>query len=182
MEVEINDSELEMTTSVRERDSLIESALFQNRLAAVAVSLLLHWTPSTTTTTTTTTKSEAPSVTLEETTLYHTLAHLSYLGDVRVGVAEDPHKVTRIVTANLSAFQEIYRPILTRLHQRGLLVLHSHSSTWHITLSVHIFSSSLSLSLVVCLSSRRDCGFREELKSVVYSSKSLYQKGFSWQR
>jgi len=111
---------------VHSADTVIASALYQNRLAAAAVSLLLHWTIGATT-------ESAIHSAVEEPTFYNTVARLSYLGDVRVGIAEDPLKVSRIVTANLSAFQAIYRPILTTLQQRGFVTLRSDSSSmWHL--------------------------------------------------
>ena len=37
---------------------------------------------------------------------------LSYLGDVRMGLAEDSKKVERIATSSSEGLQEAYRPLL----------------------------------------------------------------------
>lgn len=44
---------------------------------------------------------------------YETVAGLSYIGDSRMGVAENPKKVKNIVQRNLDRFKEMYREILS---------------------------------------------------------------------
>lgn len=44
--------------------------------------------------------------------LLEAICGLSYLGDIRVGLAEDSHKVRRIVTGSYRQLQELYRPFL----------------------------------------------------------------------
>lgn len=44
--------------------------------------------------------------------LFTTIAGLSYAGDIRIGLAEDPNKVRNIVAGSLGGFQELYTPIL----------------------------------------------------------------------
>lgn len=42
--------------------------------------------------------------------LYSSLVGLSYLGDVRVGIAENPNKIPNIVSAQFHLLEDIYRP------------------------------------------------------------------------
>eukprot|EP01104_Vermistella_antarctica_P021438 TRINITY_DN9691_c0_g1_i1.p1 TRINITY_DN9691_c0_g1~~TRINITY_DN9691_c0_g1_i1.p1 ORF type:complete len:320 (-),score=47.69 TRINITY_DN9691_c0_g1_i1:124-1083(-) len=44
--------------------------------------------------------------------LYHQIAALSYLGDIRMGIAENPLKVDNIVNANLPRFRDLYSEVL----------------------------------------------------------------------
>ena len=44
--------------------------------------------------------------------LYHTICGLSYTGDVRMGIGENPTKIQNIVSANLAGFRGLYRPLL----------------------------------------------------------------------
>jgi len=44
--------------------------------------------------------------------LFTMIASLSYMGDFRMGVAENPNKVHNIVAANVSGFTSLYGPIL----------------------------------------------------------------------
>lgn len=44
--------------------------------------------------------------------LYSTIAGISYLGDIRMGVGENPNKVLNIVKPNIHHFRELYLPIL----------------------------------------------------------------------
>jgi translocator assembly and maintenance protein 41 len=44
--------------------------------------------------------------------LFRRLASLSYLGDVRMGLAEDSSKVERIVAGSCDAFKQLYLPLL----------------------------------------------------------------------
>lgn len=51
----------------------------------------------------------------EKTNLEHffiTVSSLSYNGDIRMGIAENPHKVNNIVKGNYDRFKELYIPIL----------------------------------------------------------------------
>eukprot|EP00753_Platysulcus_tardus_P003184 PLAT1230.1.p1 GENE.PLAT1230.1~~PLAT1230.1.p1 ORF type:complete len:334 (-),score=77.80 PLAT1230.1:185-1186(-) len=45
--------------------------------------------------------------------LFCHIAGLSYLGDPRMGVAENPHKVSNIVTGSLPHFHSLYGPVLS---------------------------------------------------------------------
>lgn len=49
--------------------------------------------------------------TLEE--LFMTICGLSYTGDTRMGIAEDPNKVKNIVRGSMQEFFDIYAPLLT---------------------------------------------------------------------
>lgn len=44
--------------------------------------------------------------------VYESLSSLSYMGDIRLGVAESPNKVVNIVAGNLSGFDQLYAPAL----------------------------------------------------------------------
>jgi len=44
--------------------------------------------------------------------LYHTITSLSYSGDIRMHIAENPNKVKNIVTKNKEHFQKLYKPYL----------------------------------------------------------------------
>lgn len=44
--------------------------------------------------------------------LWQMIVGLSYLGDVRMGLAEDSKKVERIATSSSQGLQEAYRPLL----------------------------------------------------------------------
>jgi hypothetical protein len=92
---------------------------------------------------------------LLETVLYDTIARLSYLGDIRMTLAEDPHKVERIVTTNLLSFQQIYRPILNTLQQQqhNFFTLHCDAPIWSITFPVRWTFLFLSSSEFFSLSS-----------------------------
>jgi translocator assembly and maintenance protein 41 len=45
--------------------------------------------------------------------IFRSITSLSYLGDVRVGVAEDPNKINSIVDGNLQHFHTLYADILS---------------------------------------------------------------------
>ncbi|GAO51974.1 Mmp37-domain-containing protein [Saitoella complicata NRRL Y-17804] len=47
--------------------------------------------------------------------LYETIAGLSYMGDARMRVAENPKKVQNIVSAQLPKFRELYGPLVENL-------------------------------------------------------------------
>ena len=53
-------------------------------------------------------------VEVSEVELYTLLTSLSYMGDVRMGIAEDPMKILRIVTGSHSHFQSLYSPHLAQ--------------------------------------------------------------------
>ena len=53
-------------------------------------------------------------VQLSEVELYTLLTSLSYMGDVRMGIAEDPMKIVRIVTGSYPHFQSLYSPHIAR--------------------------------------------------------------------
>lgn len=44
--------------------------------------------------------------------LFESITELSYLGDIRMGIAENNHKILNIVEGSFENFVEIYRPIL----------------------------------------------------------------------
>ena len=44
--------------------------------------------------------------------LYTTIASISYIGDSRMAIGENPQKVQNIVSGNISGFEEIYLPII----------------------------------------------------------------------
>ncbi|KAF9291471.1 Mitochondrial translocator assembly and maintenance protein 41 [Mortierella alpina] len=48
--------------------------------------------------------------------LFTKIAGLSYLGDFRMSIGENPHKVQNIVTAQLSQFHRLYDPLLSNLN------------------------------------------------------------------
>ncbi|KAF9964394.1 Mitochondrial translocator assembly and maintenance protein 41 [Mortierella alpina] len=48
--------------------------------------------------------------------LFTKIAGLSYLGDFRMSIGENPHKVQNIVTAQLSQFHRLYDPLLANLN------------------------------------------------------------------
>jgi hypothetical protein len=51
--------------------------------------------------------------------LFKRITSLSYLGDVRMGLAEDSKKVERIVAGSYQHFQQLYMPLLqVRLQQQ----------------------------------------------------------------
>jgi translocator assembly and maintenance protein 41 len=58
---------------------------------------------------------------LSETELFVQIARLSYDGDVRMAFAENPNKVTDIVTNNLEAFGALYRSHIDTLVKQGVL-------------------------------------------------------------
>ena len=71
-------------------------AMRQNLQAALTTALLLL----------------APVPYVTESALFAILASLSYVGDVRVGIAEDPGKVLSIVRGSFPAFQALYAPLM----------------------------------------------------------------------
>ena len=57
---------------------------------------------------------QSERIELNEVELYTLLTSLSYMGDVRMGIAEDPMKIVRIVTGSYTQFQSLYAPHITR--------------------------------------------------------------------
>lgn len=74
----------------------IELARSSNLRNALKLSCLLHGRES-----------------CDEKELYSLIAGLSYTGDVRMGVAEDPNKIGSIVHGSWKGFQQMYRPIMS---------------------------------------------------------------------
>ena len=52
--------------------------------------------------------------------LYLTITGLSYMGDVRMGIAEDQNKISNIVEANLIGFRNLYTPLLNSFSEIGV--------------------------------------------------------------
>jgi len=75
----------------------VEQALSQNRQFALQAALLLL----------------EPE--FGEHNLYEMICRLSYMGDVRMGVAEHPNKVHNIVRMNEAKFCEIYHPLMKKM-------------------------------------------------------------------
>jgi translocator assembly and maintenance protein 41 len=70
--------------------------------------------------------------------LFVRIASLSYLGDFRMHVGENPRKVQNIVTGNLAGFVRLYEPILAqhtrlRLHAQPSAALDSSPTAVHVT-------------------------------------------------
>mmetsp|Transcript_58919 Transcript_58919/g.166168 ORF Transcript_58919/g.166168 Transcript_58919/m.166168 type:complete len:334 (-) Transcript_58919:32-1033(-) len=81
----------------------IEGAIVRNRRAALSAALLdIGWRS----------KPQAP---LNLYTLLSSIVGLSYVGDVRVGIAEDPKKVSNIVLAQQRKLWDIYQPLAAEL-------------------------------------------------------------------
>lgn len=79
----------------------LQVGLASNLSAAVQLALLL------------TSKEEVEQQTNRtEVELFKKITSLSYLGDIRVGIAEDPYKVEKIVANNVPHFQNLYRDLL----------------------------------------------------------------------
>ena len=57
--------------------------------------------------------------TFTETDLYRTITGLSYRGDFRMSVGENPAKVSNIVSAQFERFQALYAPVLDSLKSAG---------------------------------------------------------------
>lgn len=64
--------------------------------------------------------------------LYQKIAGISYMGDVRMAVAENPQKVQNIVVNQLDSFEKLYRPLFSELGienaDNGLLKRSSENS------------------------------------------------------
>ena len=76
--------------------SPLPAALSANLQSALTVALLL-----------------APGQYMTDTGVFALLTSLSYLGDIRMGVAEDPAKVANIVRGSFLPFQRLYTPLLS---------------------------------------------------------------------
>jgi hypothetical protein len=65
--------------------------------------------------------------------LFRRLASLSYLGDVRMGLAEDSKKVERIVAGSYDGFKQMYLPLLqvrTRSVRCLPCAVHLYCNAW----------------------------------------------------
>ena len=85
-----------------------QAAIQQNRIQALKIAWLLAYKQTAT----------PPSLTR----LYETLVGLSYLGDIRLYFAENPKKVSNIVTGSWDALNSIYQPLMEKA---GLTVTES---------------------------------------------------------
>ncbi|KAK9791826.1 hypothetical protein WJX73_002444 [Symbiochloris irregularis] len=97
-----------------QQDAQVSSALQQNLKSALTASLLML----------------PPSFSREE--LFSTIVGLSYLGDIRMGFAEDSRKVQRIVAGSFQGLQRMYIPLMQGF--KGLAVsvkATSMSPLWH---------------------------------------------------
>lgn len=56
-----------------------------------------------------------------ETQLYETISSLSYSGDPRMKVGENPDKVSNLVRPSLPYFRDLYRPFLSKLQDDKIL-------------------------------------------------------------
>jgi translocator assembly and maintenance protein 41 len=88
------------------RDARTQKALSTNLQSAVRVAMLM-WTEELTRTA----AAEGKGYISEE-ELFMRIAGLSYLGDIRQGIAENPRKTANIVQGNLDGFRELYRPVV----------------------------------------------------------------------
>lgn len=86
---------LQKPVQLLQQDTMIEGAVQQNLSAAIAATRLL-----------------LPE-TFSERQLYAGIAGLSYGGDVRMGIGENPRKVENIVNGGLTQFRELYAATLT---------------------------------------------------------------------
>lgn len=81
-----------------DNEDIFDAAVVQNRRAALATALL-----------------SAGQDTLDVSTLLASVVGLSYSGDIRVGLAENPNKVSNIVNAQKDILWSIYRPLAEEL-------------------------------------------------------------------
>lgn len=81
----------------------LHQALDGNLKCALGVSLLLN------------TMDSNPNISCSELDLYKGITRLSYDGDIRMMLAEDPRKIDNIVENNLDGFRQLYQPYLQDL-------------------------------------------------------------------
>jgi translocator assembly and maintenance protein 41 len=64
--------------------------------------------------------------------VYMQIAGLSYAGDPRVGIAEDPQKTQHLVHApgQMERFDSLYRPSIQALERAGILSVHATGGRW----------------------------------------------------
>lgn len=87
------------------------AAVEANRMTALKVVLAMHSSRAAVGGDT-----AAPAtLSLSPTELYMAISRLSYMGDPRMGIAENKNKVANIVTANLAHFEQVYAPLLDSL-------------------------------------------------------------------
>lgn len=91
-----------VTVLLGETDEGINAAMHENRISALRTALLL---------------SASKQRTVTDLQLLHTIARLSYDGDIRTWFAEDKKKVENIVTGNLVQFRELYMPYFVSKQQ-----------------------------------------------------------------
>jgi hypothetical protein len=68
-----------------------------------------------------------PSATATSVQVFEQITSLSYLGDFRMGIAEDPYKISRIVQGpgQVQRFSILYMEAIQRLQQQGILSIES---------------------------------------------------------
>eukprot|EP00605_Chrysophyceae_sp_TOSAG23-4_P002969 GSChrysophyteH1.ASY1.ANO1.3271.1 assembled CDS len=91
----------------------LRSLVRHNRRFALATALLL----------------QEPEVEVCEERLHATIAGLSYTGDPRMGIAENPEKIANLVNPLGAAYRALYRPHLQALEESGVLELPKLSSS-----------------------------------------------------
>eukprot|EP00127_Corallochytrium_limacisporum_P007465 Clim_evm10s252 gene=Clim_evmTU10s252 len=98
------------SSSMNDTSSELERALLWNKSAALTAAFLLQWAAQAEGSGSSGNNVFAPGP------FFTRIAGLSYMGDVRMGVAEDPNKVSNIVKGTgVDAFQDYYRPALASL-------------------------------------------------------------------
>ena len=75
----------------------------------------------------------------DESELYMTIASLSYTGDPRMGIGENPNKVANLVSPMLSAYRELYRDVLASMDSS---VLRKVTLLPHVDKTTYLIDSS----------------------------------------
>jgi len=91
--------------------------LMHENYAYAASAALLLLTSDGNTSPVTHTPAPSPAHTFSETDVYLTIAGLSYTGDPRMSIAENPQKVSNLVLPVLRQYEKLYRPTVLALAQ-----------------------------------------------------------------